>query len=414
MKNEIIHNVDNVKVATNELLINSVLNRNFKKLFENDMALMPYSASGNHNFYRVMPYVPGKAYSKNDLVWFVDYYLSPHNEKAYYDEYSRLSSVAAFREVELEQKDLSELKEKYYTVSLYLLRSLRGNNTSFPKREIINMVPMFDASGWKNENPFGTIYTDYFEEFTAYTLSAQLHNMHETVKKYHKFGQLSSFNQIDEKVLRTDLTNLSPDRTSLLFPKNTYPLESDSTIIEGLAREWDTGYVEYDITFKLGNDGSTYQVYNDDGTLRTVQQLNSNYLSLKNPDAFVSEYYRYDNRKYYYDADDADIFKVESSNSTDTNGIVQTNLNSKINVFTGTIKFPIAFTGTDYCVFTEMAPCVATNGSDILEPNVNRLVYANKSRQSITAILVIPTYNGDNPKILYENRFRCQICGRWK
>ena len=414
MKNEIIHNVDNVKVSSNELIISSVLNRNFRKLFENDANLFPMTR--NNNRYRIMPYDPNKVYSKNDLVWFVDYYLSPQNEKAYIEEYEKLSSLAAFQEVDIDVNSVKELKNKYYTVSLYLLRSLKNNNTSFPKREIVNMIPMFDASGWKNENEFGTIYTDYFEDFTAYTLSIQLEKMHETVSEMHKFGKLSSYENLDDKVLRTDLSNISPDRKILLYPRYTYQLEEDATILGGWERVWDTGYIEYDIDFQLGNNGSSYQVYNSDGSLRTEQTLEANYFSLREKTGFVSDYDKYDNRRYYYQDNDADIFKVGNDESLSSYGIVQNNVNGKLNVFVGTINFDRRFTfiDTNYCIFTEMFPCVSTNSSNILEPNVNRLVFANKSRQSITAVLIIPTYNGDNPKVLSDNRFKCHVCGRWK
>lgn len=415
MKNEIIRNVDNVKVATNELLINSVLNRNFRRLIENDQRLFPYTSDGRTR-YRVMPYVPGKSYSKNELVWFVDYYLSPQNERKYQEEYEELKNIAAFKEVQIDKDDLEELNEKYYTVTLYLLRSLKNNNDSFPKREIVNMVPRFDASGWHNENEFGSIYTDYFEDFTAYTLSTQLERMHEKVAKFHKFGQLSSFQNLDDKVLLADMSNISPDRRYLLFPGVTEELEPDSTILGGSKRVWDTGYIEYNIEFKLGGNGTTSQVYGQDGSLVTVQNLVANYLSLRNRSDFTTPYDQYDNRRYYYQDSDADIFVVDSNSSTNSNEITQNNINSKVNVFSGTIHFDKEhpFLDTNYCIFAEKSPCVVLQGSDTPTTNVNSLVFANKSRQSVTAILIVPTYNGDIPKILYDNVFRCQVCGRWK
>lgn len=415
MKNELIKYVDDVNVSNNELMIKAVLNRNFKKLFDNDIRLLPYSKDGTHNYYRIMPYVPGKIYSKNDLVWFVDYYLSPKNEREFNEEYEKLKNYATFHEEEIDEYSVNAIKEKYYTTTLYLLRSLKNNNGQFPQREIVNMIPMFDASGWKNENPFGSIYTDYFEDFTSYVLSSQLYNMHEAVKKYHKFGMLSSYTNLDDKVLRTDLLNLNPDRKHVLFPNETYEIEENGTILGGSVRYWDCGLVEYDIEFQLGNSNSTKKVYNADGSLRTVQSLEANYFSLKPKSGFVSEYDYYDNRKYYLNDEDADIFTLdEGTVSITQNGISQGNISDKINVFTGTIDFPIAFKDTNYAVFSEMFPCIVADGDNIVENNVNSLVFANKSRQSITAILVIPTYNGGNPKVLCNNRFRCQICGRWK
>lgn len=412
MKNEIIKNVDNIKVSANELLINEVLNRNFRKLFENDQALLPISGESG-NLYRILPYQPGKVYAKNDLVWFVDYYLSPQNEKLYNTELNKITSLAAFQETEIDQNTLEDLKNQYYTVSLYLLRSLKSNNDSFPKREIIDMVPKFDASGWKNENPFGSIYTDFFDEFTAYTLKNQLEKMHETVESMHKFGKLSSYSDLDGKVLRTDLENLSPNRSSFMFPKHTVQLEPNGSILDGWVRIWDTGYIEYDIIFKLGSTG-TNQVYNPDGTLRTIQTLKANQLSLKPTTSFSSEVDQYNNRNYYWSEEDSEIFRSEGQDTASVNGITQTNLNKSVNVFHGTIVFDQPFSDTNYCIFTESNPCVATSGSEVQTHNVNTIVFTNKSKHSVTPVLIVPSYNGTNPKILTENKFRCHICGRWK
>ena len=169
MTDTIIQNYTNIAVSSNEMMINTVLNRNFKKLFQNDIALLGNSLDVYNSMYRVLPYDQNKVYQRNDLVWFVDFYLSPKNETAYNEKIANLSM-----ENNLTEEEYQKAKDTYYTVSLYLLRSLNNNNTTFPKREYVDMIPVFDASGWKNENPAGTIYTDYFEEFTAYNLKQTL------------------------------------------------------------------------------------------------------------------------------------------------------------------------------------------------------------------------------------------------
>lgn len=395
-------------ISSNEMMINAVLNRNFKKLFDNDNALLGVSRSISQGVYRILPYEKGKSYSKNDLVWFVDFYLSPKNEKEYNEEYSKLDSEFSTTE------EYDELKKKYFTVSLYLLRSLSNNNTNFPKREIVDMIPVFDASGWKNEYPSGSIYTDYFQEFTVFNLKQKLHELHEVSKTYHKFGELSSFLELDKAVLKTDMSNLDPDRSHVFFPNETVELDSNDTIVEGSVRKWDCGLLEYEMIFKLGDSRSIFASYNPDGSIKTSEDLDANYLNLNVENYGASIYSEFSNRKYYLNDSDSDIFNLSGGFDVTVNGLVQHNVNQYLNSYYGTIKFPIPFIDRNYAIFHPEIPSSIRSNGNIMETNVNCMVFVNKSMDSVTAMLIVPNYVSGDVKVLGENRFRCQIIGRWR
>lgn len=407
MHDEIIHNIEHIDIASNELMTRKSLNRNFAKLLENDKELLSYSTSVYNGLYRVMPYVYGKAYGRNDLVWFIDFRIKPSDQKAYdeflqenIDKIDELSAAGEF--------------DKFYTITAYLLRSLSNGNMNVPKMEIVDMIPVFDASGWHNENPFGAIYTDYLSEFTAQKLKEQLYKIHETVSQYHKFGELSSYKDLDVKVLKADVSNIDPNREKNLFPNYTKEIEPKGIILGGSMRYWDCGLVEYDIEFKLGDTSKTYAAYNADGSLKMYDDIDANYLNLDSSSKNYSELLSSDNSKYFLTKDDAKIFCVEGNLETTVNGITQHNLNETINVFSGTIEFPVSFKDTSYMVFMSGTNCISEAESDDLIQNVNSITYTNKSRKSIMAVMIVPTYGGTKPNVLYYNRFRCQIIGRWK
>lgn len=405
------NNVKDVDVASNEILTRASLNRNFKKLFDNDSDLITNAISTSGNLYRVFPWEEGKVYSKNQLVWFVDFYLSPKDTEAYNTEYKQL-------EVHLENtpEKVNALKDRYYTTSLYLLRSLKNGNSNMPQKTLVDMIPMFDASGWKNENPLGSIYTDYFDEFTLYNLKNQLYKMHESVSKYHRFGQLSSYEEIDKKVLKTDLTNIDPERSHIFFPNKSYELEETKTILpESSVKYWDCGLVEYLIIFKLGDTLNEYATYNPDGTLNYAQNVDANYIDLSNKNKSLNEYTYYDNRKYYLSDEDSDILLIKGGYNISENNINQQNVNNYINSYSGTIKFPIPFIDTNYMIFNTNTPCTILYGNEDVTSNINNMVFINKSRESVTALLIVPNYeNNDTTKVLHNNVFKCHIIGRWK
>lgn len=408
----IIENFKDVDVASNEIITRASLNRNFKRLFDNDMAMIENTGAALGNLYRVFPWEEGKAYNKNQLVWYIDFYLSPKDEMEYNKKYHELE--VAF---ENSEKNITKLKNTYYTTTLYLLRSLKNGNTNVPERTIIDMVPVFDASGWKNENPFGSIYTDYFEEFTLHNLQQQLYKIHESVEKYHKFGELSSYSELNSKVLKTDMSNIDPTRSHVFFPNKSYELDETGTILpESSVKYWDCGIVEYYINFKLGDTITNYASYNPDGTLNYAQYADANYINLSNSGKTLNEFTYYDNKKYYFENSDSDIFVIKGGINISENNINQQNVNNYINSYSGTIKFPISFIDTNYMIFsTNVSSSILYGNAEPSPNNINNIVFINKSRESVTALLIIPNYeNNTTPKVLRENKFRCHIIGRWK
>lgn len=436
---EIIKNVENVRVASNELLLRATINRNLKRLLDNDIALLSNANEVYHGLYRIMPYEYGKVYSKNELAWFADFYCVDSN-KPLYDEavknyekeiYPDLSADTFAKhkreakqtgkvdwekdaEKELKQKDAEErekLKDKFWTTTLYLLRSLKSGNDNPPEMTLIDYIPTFDASGWKNEFPFGAIYTDYFTEFTAYNLKKQLSKMHEVIKKYHPFGELSSYNEIPNKVLKTDISNIDPHRTHTFFPGETGTIEEMNSIMSGTYRKYDCGLLEYDLIFKLGDNKGTYAAYNPDGSLITIDNVDVNYLDLKNTE--TKDNLSCDNTPYYLSDDDSTIFKLAGSKHHTEGNIKQNGLNTVVNTYSGTIRFPIPFKDTNYMIFGSGIASITSDAEDeVMMQNVNTIVYTNKAKQSVTAVMIVPSYD-DHIKVLSNNRFRCQIIGRW-
>ena len=68
-KTPIIPNVDNLMVSPNEFRdIRYVINRNLKRLLENDIALDKFMTSLMGDF-NISQYIKGKKYEINDLVW---------------------------------------------------------------------------------------------------------------------------------------------------------------------------------------------------------------------------------------------------------------------------------------------------------------------------------------------------------
>lgn len=406
MQSTLVENYKNIDVASNEIFTRTSLNRNFKKLFENDSNIIKEANKIYDGMYRVLPWDENKSYNKDDLVWFVDFYLSPQKMDEYNTEYKKLEE-----RLENTEYNISFLKNKYYTTTLYLLRSAKNNNTSMPVCNIIDMVPSFENSNWINENPTGSIYTDYFDEFTVYNLKNQLYKMHESVVEYHKFGKLSSFSELDNRVLKDDLSNIDPNRKCLFFPNTSYELKPTANILENsYVRVWDCGLIEYDIFFKLGNSESITNSmfsFND--------RLSANNINLSNKGILFSEHNSFDNSLYYLTEEDATIFQLKNGITVTDNNIEQHNINNYVNAFSAEIVFPTMFIDTNYMIYINNEKSSILHDTETIVSNVNNMVFINKSQQSVTALLIISNYNNsDTQKVLGRNKFRCQIIGRWK
>ena len=412
MFDKIAENYENLSIAGNELLTNVILNKIFKKLLENDKNLIKKASNISSGTYRILPWVKGKSYNMHDLVWYVDCYLPMRNEKQYNEELAEIKKHANPISIPTQ---INSLKDKYYTVTLYLLRSLKNGNTSQPVRTLVDMVPVFDASGWRNENPMGSIYTDNFEEFTLDNIKKQLEQMHQAVTAMHPFGELKSFEDISNKVLLQGMSNIDASRTKVFFPNQTFSVKETDSIIAGSCRKWDCGLLEYDFKFKLGNSEYEYEndSYNEDGTVKLSEEMDTNYLSLAKSAFFAGTDTEYSNRQYYLDDSDANIFTVKNGEVLNENGIVQNNVNTKLNTYHGKLDFEIPFIDTNYSIFPVNTAVVVDALGNMCQ-NENVMVFINKSKKSVTALLVVPNYDQSDYKILGENTFRCRITGRWR
>lgn len=424
LNQKLINNVENLKIAPNEVLIPApilpVFNRNYDKLLDNDKILNEYSKHVCNGTYRIMPWVKNQTYKKHDLVWYTRTYVSPELSAKCQAEIQKQTKIA-FKGDESKELDLSvqeEISANFETTTLYLLRSLDNENKTEPSCIIVDLIPTFDASGWKNENIFGSIYTDYYDMFMKKVFDEQMSVLHESNPRYHKFGQLSCVDDIRKGVLLADLTNLKEDRRQYHFPSYTSALNTTTNIIGGTIRKWDCGLLEYNITFKLGDTPTGLARIQLDGSIDVSTKLNANTFNFNSSVEIIDPTLKADNRLYYLHNVDANIFTdFDNPNTIDTtyNNIDQRNLNNTVNVFTGYIKFPEPFIDTNYTIFgnTPSLVHVLNSGSEKLLPNVNNIVYTNKAPGCITAMLIVPTYEG-NIRVLGKNRFQCQITGRWK
>lgn len=377
----------NVDIASNEVITKTSLNRNIFTLLSNDIILSNNSENIYDNMGRLMPYTDGKIYNKGDLVLFLDI--------SYIDD---------------------GIFKKKHIDNVYLLKSLQNNNSSFPKKQIVNNIPIFDASGWRNENEFGSIFykNTALDLFIKNYLNLNLNKLHESNVKYHKFGLLSSLQDVKEKVLNVNLENGNPNRTRIFFPTFCGVIEPNGNIINGIYRKWDNGLLEYNITYKIGDMISAKKYDSNKNVMDEVNVLSANSLVIKDNSKLESDDYN-ENNRYFLSANDYSIFNIAGDNNIkDINGLRQTNLNKYINVFTGNIKFPIKFKDLNYMIFNSSS-IASVYGPAVLNPNVNTITYVNKTVKSITAVCILNSFDNDVHDVgIGNNIFHCQIIGRWK
>lgn len=379
---------DHIDIGSNEIITKTSINRNLYKLLSNDINLSENSEDLYKNLKRLAPFVEKHVYNKGDLVLFLD---ETHTHEGFVDD-------------------------KIIINNLYLLRSLQDNNTSIPKKYLVESVPTFDDSGWHNENSFGSVFynDNLLSTFVHIYLKDQTYELHSLNPKYHKHGVLSTLNDVQTKVLSVSMTNGMPERARIPFPTFCGQLHTEGNIINGFYKKWDTGLLEYNITYKLG-DTSTYKhLLTQNNNVEEFKVLSSNSVFIQDNHMLSDDNYN-ENNRYFLNKDDFSIFQIPNNNKiTYVNKIRQANLNPYINVFTGTINFPIKFRDLNYMVFNSNT---AANryGKSIINPNVNTITYVNKTVKSITAILVLNSFdNTDDPVGLSKNEFQCQIIGRWK
>ena len=120
-----------ITVASNELFLRATINRNLEKLLKNDMFLHSLIENyGVDDEYAIQLYKDTREYSIGEAVIYPEY-----------------------------NEDKTEI------LNVYLLESVIDNNSNEPKYEIIDQyVRDFGKSGWKESNPFYSIYNSNIPE----------------------------------------------------------------------------------------------------------------------------------------------------------------------------------------------------------------------------------------------------------
>lgn len=367
----------NIAVSSNEMFLRATINRNLEKLLKNDLHLAKIIDSyGTESEFSIQIYKDTRVYEKGDVV--------------IYPEYDR---------------------EKTEILNIYLLESLVDGNENVPEYEIVNSyVKDFTKSGWKEANPFFSIYnsTDSalnVSSFLEYAISDKFYLSHETDLQYHKFGEISE-DTLSAKLLLKDLSNISDSRNKLFWAYETKRIE-DSNFV-GMYKKWGNGVLEYDLTFCLGDSVQVEKTIAPDGSIVTTNYIKANSFIPLSTEEF-------NNDDYFLNEDSYRIFnKAGSSTKYGFGGkIPQTNVNAQVNAYAGTIKFPIPFADDSYMVFVSSSTADSVGHSQ----SPNALTFSNRQKGSITALYIIPNYNGIEDieqVILRNNVFQCQIVGRWK
>lgn len=363
----------NIAVAPNELYIHYTINRNLEKLLANDNALIEklnkYSIGSLGG---IQPYREDYVYDKGDIVIFID-------------------------------KDQTKVK------NVYLLESTVDNNDLAPQYDIVNgFVSDFSKTNWKNLNEFYSIYnsddeTINLSNFLEYAVSSNFHLSHEVDQTFHKFGEIHE-DTVDKKLLKNDFSNIADSRNELFFSYETKKVDADN--FSGYYKKWGNGVIEYDLTFCLGENLKVEKTINSDGSIVATNYMKLNSLVPLSSDDF-------NNDDYFMSEDDYLIFnKSGSTMKYNVNGIAQTNATDQVNEYHGTIVFPIPFADTNYMVFASGR----TRNDDGKIQSPNALTFTNRKKESITAVYLIPNYNGESLQdvLLRNNVFQCQIVGRWK
>lgn len=366
VKTSILPNTDNVDVSNHEILYTHQINRNINKLIENDKKLNELFKKA-YGSVIINEYIEFKAYQIDDLIWF-------------YDE------------------NLEKLK---------ILRCIIRNNTTKPTF----IDGSYEKSGWHDE------YEK--EELSSYGLDITIDKnintrivQHQNTTTYHKYGRLSKYKQdVDNVLMKTDLSNRNKRRELNFYPYQNYALESDETIITGFYRRYDNGLIEYDIIFKLGSDGTI----DIDGETYNKIVCNNLYI---NP----GDDYEEINKKYFNEYDSASIFNYKNNRTNNyciQGSNVHTNRNDYVNVYSATIKFPVSFRDTNYMIFVnDTASQVIDQNTSTIVAGSNSMTFVNKRKKEVTPLLITfaqnnfskVNYNSQNG-CLISNRFSCKIIG---
>lgn len=380
-----VHDID---IASNEIIFKTQLNRNFLKLRDNDIRLFNQTLITEGTFKKVAFWNSSTIYSVNDLVWYTEYVYDP--------------------------EQLEWGIKRIVDVRTYLLRSLVNGNRSTPVKVTVNGLANFDDSNWRLVSEISQVLQDSTlsgSEYLSSRIDTELYSQHEVPSEgEHVHGPLSSLSYLSASMMNVDVSNANTERNNVFFVTKTDELAASNTIIKGVARYWtkqtrankSTTVVEYDIVFQLG-DAVVLRFTDEMGNMIITRTISANSFVPYND--IEGGPYANNNSDYYLTKEDMKIFSAYPSNSPDIklDSMIQTNLNQFVNVYTGTITFPNLFSDLNYMVFS--------NSSAQKNINTNTLIWTNKTRRSITAMLILPVINTIDSSILRNNQFRCHIIG---
>ena len=369
-----IPNFRNLMVSSNELFLRETINRTLDKLIENDVYLKnKINSYGTAAEFSILPYRKDYVYNTGDVVVYID------------------------------EKN-GEIK------NIYLLECLIDNNSEEPAYDIIDgFVSDFTKTNWKNLNDFFSIYNSTDSEinlsnFLEFSISSNFALSHENDPYYHKFGEIHA-DTISDKLLKNDFSNVGEYRSQLFWAHEVKKVSSNN--FTGVYKKWGNGVLEYDLTYCLGENLKVEKTIDSDGNIVSINLMKANSLIPLSSEEFSND-------DYFMTDEDYTIFnKVGSSQKYNVNGIAQTNINSKVNVYHGTIVFPIPFADENYMIFTSDR-ARSSNGK---AQSPNTVTFTNRKKESITAVYAIPNYNSlanIEEVLLRNNVFQCQIIGRWK
>lgn len=386
--NSELSNINNVNVSVNEYVTKYSLNRNIKKLIDNDIMLRnKYNEALSGQL--IYDYNEDIEYNYYDLVWY---------------------------------KDDNGM--------LWLLRSL----TEFNKNPVfltVNNKKVLNNQYWKNENEYKTILDYGIDKILSQHLRSILIEHQNEI--YHKYGILSSEQNLRSKLLKNDFSNITYNREHNFYPFKTVDmLEQDpslsNTILNGYYREYHNGIIEYDIIYRVGYCGKTMYNHNE------YDKISCNCIQFYNMNRLNAQHLDYnENNNYFNNTNDYNIFNYQNpsiSSVSINETTIEYNRNDYVNVYHAEIKFPIPFKNLNYMVFnTELTqvkydsmkvlpPLVEKTRYEAIQQNKCKTVFCNKKRQSITALYITypedinqePGWNATHGGLM-SNTFRCQIIG---
>lgn len=379
------HPANTIDISPNEIIFKAAYNRNYLKLRDNDLRLFNQTLLTESSFRKISFWNDMTVYNANDLVWF--------NEYVY------------------DSEQLQYGIKHVVDVRTYLLRSIVNGNRSTPVKITTDGLANFDESNWHLVSEISQVWQDSVlsgSEYLSARIDKSLYSKHEIPSEgMHVHGPLSSTSELSN-LLDRSMDNINPARKNVFYVTRTEQMAASNTIINGVARYWaEPGediqrIAEYDIAFQLG-DAAILRTINENGDTVISRTISANsFVPLEDVAAGPNTNR---NSDYYLTPADRAVFSAYPSNSPDikTDEMLQKNLNQFLNVYTGTITFPDAFADLNYMVFSTCASQTPRMA--------NQLIWTNKTRKSITAMLILPVTTTVAAGILRNNYFRCHVIG---